>query len=225
MNRNRNAFESFVLEFMGKITPGKGNVKIYKNIFAALNDNQFETFVQRLEQGQSLPIWLSNYDKQEMINFDNVVKLAKEYGVQIEQQLIMTDEDTGIEHITPETFFVGTAEVRKQRQMLVKKFSAAKDDSSIDDLTGQVIGVSKGGGLSYPEAQVLIELGLPTMTQELYDVKGGDLAALDHYRNELTTTGKTNTKSCLRKGSGVKALQTAHFLLRGRGLENNLDER
>lgn len=225
MAKNRKAFEDFTLTFMGKLTIGGGNRVIYDRLFKAMNDIQFEQFIVELEKGQSLCIWASNYDPREMIHYDNIIKLSKEYGVEIEQQLVVYDEDTGIKSLTAYKAIVGTAEIRKQRQMLVKKFSGAKNDHSIDDLTGQVMGDSRSTGISQPEITVLRNLGLQTMANELYNVKGGDNQALRAYKNDLLTTGKTTTNGSLKKGDIAKVLKTGHYLLRGRHIDNNMDKR
>ena len=226
---SRKAAEKFILEFMGKITRGGGNKLIYSELFKTMSDQQFEEFVVKLEKGlenrQSIPIWASNTDKDEEIDFDIVVKLAEEYGVSLEQQLILTDDTTGIEFLTPKTSFVGITEYRKQRQMLQKKFGAGKDDNTIDDLTGQVVGESKGGGISNPENQIMKTLGLVVTNQELADVRGGDLKALETYRNELITTGQATVYGALRNGNGVKSMKTLHYLLRQRFIDNNLHTR
>ena len=225
MASHRKAFEDYVLTFMGKVTVGGGNRVIYERLFKGMTDQQMEEFVKALEAGSPLSIWASNYDVKEMIVYENILKLAKEYGVEIEQQLIVFDEDTNIKSLTPYKAIVGTAEIRKQRQMLVKKFSGAKNDHSIDDLTGQVMGDSRATGISQPEITVLRNLGLSIMANELYNVKGGDTQALRAYKNDLLTTGKTSTNASLKKGEIAKVLKTAHFLMRGRMLDTNMDRR
>lgn len=222
---NRKAAEDIILSFVKELTKGGHNFKVYSDLFSRLNDEQFGQFIDQIDKAGGIPIWSSNWDKDEHIEYDTILRLAKKYDVALETQLILTDEDTGLEFITPETYLVGTAEIRKQRQMLVKKFGAAKDDTSIDDLTGQVVGDSRGTGISGPEIKVLIALGLPTVAKELYDVKGGDIKALDVYRTELMETGQTNVNTALKRGSGQKSLQTSHFLFNARHIENNLDKR
>lgn len=225
MARNRKGFEDFILTFMGKVTKGGGNRIIYERLFKAMNDKQFEAFMVKLEEIEVLAIWGSNNDPNEMIDWENLKKLAKEYGVSLEQKLVIYDEETGIKSMTPYTAIVGTDVLRKQRQMWVKKFSAAKDDTKIDDLTGQVMGDSRSTGISQPEITVLRNLGLTTMANELYNVKGGDQQALRAYKNDILTTGKTNTNSSLARGDIAKVLKTAHFLLRARGIDNNMNSR
>lgn len=225
MAGNRKGFEEFVLKFMGKVTAGGGNRTIYKNIFSVMTDDDVEKLVVFLENGGALPIYSPNNVPEEMIDFDNIIAVCEEYGVSVEQQLVLIDDDTGLEFTTPETFYIGTTEVRKQRQMWVKKFSGAKDDSNIEDLTGQVVGESRATGLTAPEQQVLKYLGLPVLSQELYDVRGGDAGALDSYRNDLIQTGRTSTTQSLKNGSGVKVLSLVHYLFMGRHISNNLDQR
>lgn len=225
MAGNRAAFESMVLTFMGSLTRGGGNRVIYERLFKTMNDTQLEAFVVKLEEGMPLAMWASSYNKPEMLDYEHLLKLSKQYGVNPEQRLVVYDEDTGIKSMTSFKAIIGTAEIRKQRQMLVKKFGAAKNDYEIDDLTGQVMGESRSTGISQPEITVLRNLGLYTMANELYNVKGGDLEALKAYRNDLLTTGKTTTNGSLKKGTIAKVLETAHFLFRGRHLDNNINRR
>ncbi|ASU03450.1 hypothetical protein RISINGSUN_220 [Erwinia phage vB_EamM_RisingSun] len=225
MPGNRKAFETFVFEFMGSLTKGGGNRKIYERLFSQMNDKQMDMFVDKLEQGMPLSVWASNFEKAEMFNYEGLLKICDKYGLPMEQQLVVYDQDTGIKSLTPIKYVVGTAEIRKQRQMQVKKFGVSKDDSKVEDLTGQVMGESRAAGLSIPEVQVLDNLGLPTLANELYNVKGGDLDALKVFRNELITTGKATTNAALKQGTGAKVLKTAHFILLGRHIQSNIHER
>lgn len=225
MAGNRKAFEDFVLEFMGEVTAGGGNKVIYRRLFDQLKDNQVEEMVVRIEQGMPLSIWVSNWNRKEMIDFARIMKLAKKYGVKIEQQLIVYDSDTGIKSMTPHTAITGIVRLRKQRQMQVTKFGAAQNDYNIDDLTGQVMGDSRSTGISQPEITVLRNLGLDIMANELYNVKGGDLDALKYYKNEILTTGKTNTNASLMQGSIAKVLSTVYYLFRGRHIDSNFNKR
>lgn len=222
MAGNRKAFENFVLTFMDKLTKGGGNRIIYERLFSAMDDKAMDQFIQHLEQGGQLSVWASNFDPKEKLDYNNLLKLCKEYNVEVEHQLVIYDEDTGIKSLTPHKSIVGRAEARKQRQMWQKKFSAARNDYEVDDLTGQPMGDSRATGISGPEITVLRNLGLHTMANELYNVKGGDQDALKAYKNDLLTTGQTTTNGSLRKGSGTKILSSVHHLLRGRHIDSNI---
>ncbi|UPT53959.1 hypothetical protein [Vibrio phage phiKT1019] len=222
---NRKKSEQSWLTLMKEITEGGYNYKVYSQMFKAMNDEQYDQFIEALEAGRQLSIFVDNNNPKEYPVFDVIVRLSRERGLDPEQHLIFVDQDTGLEYETPETFIVGIAETRKQRQMWVKKFGAAKDDTKIDDLTGQVYGDSRGTGISIPEVRVLKTLGLDLMAKELYDVKGGDLGALDEYRKGIQETGHATVRESLRHGTGVRSLQTAGMLMMGRHLQNNVGER
>lgn len=219
---NRKAFETLVLDRMRRATKGGGNKVIYQRIFEQATDADIETMIQWLEQGNSLPVWSPGGIKNEELDYDTLMALCKLDKVKIMQRVISYDEDTNIMSMSPNEAIVGRSELRAQRQFWAKKFNAAKNDYKVDDLTGQVSMESRATGISMPEITVLRGLGLPIMSNELYNVKGGDQDALKAYKNDLLTTGKTTTDGSLRKGSGTKVLSTVHYLLRGRLIDNNI---
>ena len=63
------------------------------------------------------------------------------------------------------------------------------------------------------------------MAKELADARGGDVGAYRAYKNDILTTGRTTTESVLQRGTGVKSLQTAHFLFMGQHLDNNFADK
>lgn len=223
--KHRSEIEEEILTFAKRMTPGGGSHLVYKALFKKMNDEQFKAFWNGICDSNFIPVFVNNFDNKEMIDYDDVCLFAKELNIPLEQQLVITDPDSGLQYTTPETAIVGYAEMRKQRQLQAKKFGASKHDQETEDLTGQPTGDSKAGGISSPEIRVLLSLGLKTTAKELFDVRGGDTKAYRAYKSDILTTGETTTQSSLKRGSGVKSLQTAHFLLRGRLLDNNLNSR
>lgn len=223
--KNRKEIERDILELAKKFTIGGGNHKLYSELFGSLKDDQFAQFWNSICDNKFIPMFVDNFDPKEGISYDHMVKVAAEYGIPLEQQLVITDPDTGLQFTTPETALVGIAEARKQRQLQAKKFGASKHDYETEDLTGQPTGDSKAGGISNPEIQVLLSLGLPTLAKELADVRGGDAGAYRAYKNDILSSGRATTESALARGTGVKSLQTAHYLLMGQHIDNNLNAR
>lgn len=221
----RKEIEKDILALAKDFTEGGDNHALYSELFGRLDDAQFATFWNKVVDSGYIPMFASNFDMKETINYDHIVKVAKKWDIPLEQQLVITDPDTGLEHTTPETCLVGPTEIRKQRQLQTKKFGASKNDYETEDLTGQPTGESRAGGISNPEIQVLLSLGLPTLAKELADVRGGDAGAYRAYKNDILTSGQSTTQSALERGTGVKSLQTAHYLLRAQHLDNNLDSR
>lgn len=224
-NTKRKKIEDGILKFVTPMTPGGANRQVYKKLFQSLDNKQFEEFWGSIVKRGYIPLFVDNYDEKEMIDYEAVVRLSKEWNIPLEQQLIIPDPDTGIEHTTPDTVVVGIVESCKQRQIISKKIGVSKNDYNIEDLTGQPTGDSKAGGISNPELNVLIFLGLPTVAKELASVKGGDVGAYRSYKNQLVTTGRSNTNESLRDGTGVKSLQTAKWLLLGRHIVSTIGDR
>lgn len=223
--KNRKEIETDILALAKDFTLGKGNFDLYTELFGRINDAQFKELWNSIVESGFIPMFVDNFDMKETINYDHMVKVAAKFDIPLEQQLVITDPDTGLEHTTPETGLVGMAEIRKQRQLQTKKFGAAKHDHETEDLTGQPTGASKAGGISNPEIQVLLSLGLPTLAKELADVRGGDAGAYRAYKSDILTSGQTTTNSALQRGTGVKSLQTAHYFLRAQHLDNNLADK
>lgn len=225
MLKNRKEIQDDILFLAKRITPGGGNHQLYTNLFKKMSDDQFKTFWNAICDNEFIPFIVDNFNIKEMIDYDGIAKLAKELDIPLEQRLVLTDPDSGLEYTTPETCVVGYAETRKQRQLQQKKFGASKHDHDLEDLTGQPTGDSRAGGISNPELNVLLSLSLPNTAKELADVRGGDIGAYRAYKNDILTGGETTVQSALERGTGVKSLQTAHFLLRGQLLDNNLNRR
>ena len=223
--KNRKEIESDILALAKDFTVGGANHKLYKELFERMTDDQFKVFWNSVCDNGFIPMFVDNYDIKETINYDHMCKVALKMGIPLEQQLVITDPDTGLTHTTPETALVGIAEVRKQRQLQAKKFGASKHDYEVEDLTGQPTGDSRAGGISNPEIQVLLSLNLPTLAKELADVRGGDAGAYRAYKNDILTSGHATTESALQRGTGVKSLQTADFLLLGQHIDANLSSR
>lgn len=221
----RKEIEADILKFAEAASKSGHNKKLYEDLFSKLSDDQFKQFWKGICDSGFIPVFMNNFDINEMVDYDKVVKFGKENGIELEQYAILTDPDTGLEHQLPETAFFGTIECRKQRQMQVKKIGVAKHDHDVEDLTGQPTGDSRAGGVTDPEIQVLLSLGLTTMCKELTDVLGGDSGAYKAYKNDILTGGETTIQSSLKRGTGVKSLSTVHFLLRGAGLDNNFNDR
>ena len=214
----RKEIEKGILDFVKEVTPGGGNHRIYTSIFKRLDDKQFETFWNQIVERCYIPIFLDNFDPKEMVDYAKLKELSEKWDIPLEQQVSFMDPDTGIRHLTPQKAMVGIVEIAKQRQIIVKKMGVAKHDFDVEDLTGQPVGDSKGAGVSNPENNIFVALGLTTMAKELASVKGGDLDAYRQYKSDLVSSGTTTTKGSLEAGSGVKSLQTADWLLKGRHL-------
>lgn len=214
----RKRIEDKILIFAKVVTKGGGNATLYRTLFDKMNEKQFEDFWEMIKKTGYIPIFLDNFNQDEMVDYDGLLVFAKNNNIQLEQRFIFVDPDTGIRHMTPQTAMVGIVETSKQRQLVIKKMSVAKNDFDVEDLTGQAVGDSKGAGISNPENNILVALGLTTMAKELSSVKGGDADAYRQYKSDLSTSGQSTVAASLKAGKGAKSLSTMEWFLEGRHL-------
>ncbi len=50
---NRKATEDFIIRYIDKLLPGSDNVGIYKELFGKMSDEDFDTFMKKLEIGKN----------------------------------------------------------------------------------------------------------------------------------------------------------------------------
>lgn len=220
---NRKAFVKTFLEGLGAILPGSDNTEFYKRYLEGLSDEAFETMVTMIENDQIvLPIWVPNL-KDSKLDLDRNLKVALEWGHDFFQQLWLTDpKNPELTYLTPKKYPVIQLPMRRQAQTLEKKMSVPMHNDAIDDLTGQVVGESKGSGLTYPELQVLYSEGLEKTILEFIKLRGGDTDSYHQLDRKIVETGGATIDEISVPGSRAKATDTLSTLLKAAHLGNNL---
>lgn len=218
---NRQAFIDSIISDLNKILPGNLCTPIYERIFAEMDDAAFERFVKRCEEGYIVPLIVPNL-KGPQIDIRRNLEIGEEWGHAFFEQIWITDAVTGLTHLTPKKYLVIEWPMRRQQQTLDKKMSVPKDNSHVDDLTGQVTGESKGSSVTLPELQVLFSEGLTENILELIKVRGGDSDAFAAYERSLINTGRVSTDVISQAGSRPKSTSTLSTFLTSAHLRNNL---
>ena len=90
----RKEIETDILTLAGDFTLGKGNHKLYKELFERLDDKQFKQFWNKICDSGFIPMFVDNFDMSETINYDHMVKVALKNNIPLEQELIFTDPDS-----------------------------------------------------------------------------------------------------------------------------------
>jgi hypothetical protein len=106
--------------------------------------------------------------------------------------------------------------------LLEKKISIPAHNNTVDDLTGQPTGPSKGAKISYPETQVFASMGLYNTLSELMKFRGGDLAGFDAMNKSISQTGSVSLKAIEPYASGVESTKTLKVFLTGMHLKSTL---
>lgn len=220
MAGNRAAAQAEILKWIGKIDPSGRNSKIYKELFEGMSDKQFDDYIVAIEKGEDYVSIIADNLTGKQISVDNNLKVAQEIGHEFFHQLWMTDEITGITHLTPQKYLVIDLPVRRQIQTLVNKISIPEDNRHVDELTDQPTGVSKGSSLSLPEILVMYADGLEAGIEEMIKFRGGDLKAMNAMDKEILQTGGVKMETIRKLGTRVKSTETMSALLKGMHLDN-----
>lgn len=223
MAGNRAAAEAYCLDFMEKLIPGSGNREIYAQRFKDMNDEQFEAFITSIENGTvDLAIVVPNL-KPAKLNVKHMLALGKQMGHEWFERLWLGGGNTGLpRYLSPKKYMIIDQTLRRQAQLLVKKISIPQDSKTIDDLTGQPTGASKGSKMSYPQTQVLAALGMNRTLEEFLKYRGGDLKGFNAMMASISRTGGVSLDAIEPLAGGVQSTHTLSVFLTCMHIESTL---
>lgn len=174
MAGNRKAAEKQILADIERILPNGGNKELYEKAFKEMSDKEFDDFMMSIEKGEfTLPIVAPNFAKSRLDVARNI-EISKDWGISFYERLWIDPGNGAPKYLTPHKYKILLLPVRRQAQIIIDKISIPKDTMSVDDLTGQPTGASKGSKITYPEAQILRGQGLEETLKELLKYRGGD---------------------------------------------------
>lgn len=219
---NRKAAEDFILKYIDKLLPGSQNKASYEALFANMDDDKFDEFMQSLNDGtRRLAIIAPNLAKVKLSTERNL-KIAEELGHDFFERVWMDGGNETPPYLSPMKYLIVDLPLRRQAQLLEKKIRIPEDNKSIDDLTGQPSGKSKGSKLSYPETQMLAAQDLESSLVEMLKYRGGDIKGFNAMNDSISRTGGVSMSSIESLGTKVRSTSSLHILLTGMHLENTL---
>lgn len=219
---NRKDTESFILKYIEKLCPGGENTKIYKDLFADMDDAAFDNFIKGIENGSiRLAVIAPNFGKSKL-NTKRNLDLSKELGFSFFQRLIIEGQGEIPTYMTPIPYMVVDLPLRRQAQLLIKKIRIPEDNKTVDDFTGQPTGKSKGSRISYPETQVMAAMGLDSCLVEMLKYRGGDAGGFNAMNKMISRSGGVSLKGIEPFATGVTSTRTMKTYLTAIHLENTL---
>lgn len=222
MSGSRSKAEAFIIKYIDKIAPGGQNKAIYEKLFSAMNDKQFDEFINDLESGKRfLTVIAPNFGKVN-ITVENNLKIAEELKHEFFQKLWIEGDEETPTYLTPIKYLVVDLPLRRASQLLTKKISVPDHNRVIDAMTGQPTGESKGAKISYPELQVAAAMGLDNCMIELMKYRGGDNKGGVALNAMLSKYGTANLSTLSQYSSGVESTKTLKTFLTALHLKSNL---
>lgn len=218
---NRKPTEELLLNYINKIA-GKDNYNLYKELFNKLSDKEFDTLMSNLRDNKTtLSIIVPNGSKTN-ISIENNYKIAKELGYNFFQHLEIEGDPDIPNYTTPNKYIVLKLPIKRLAQLLSKKISIPEDNKTLDLLTGQVTGKSKGSKLTFPEVQVLNGLGLKDTIKELVKLRGGDIGSMNAMNMMIYKTGVVDINSTERFSTEVESTKTLRNYFLGMQINTTL---
>lgn len=226
MAKNRSAAEAVILKRIEQMNPGGPTPDIYRKMFAKMDDLAFDGFMMKLKHRQGrLAIIAPNSLTPDAtkLTIEKALAMATEMKHEFYQRIWINPKDGKTPaFLTNKTYLVLDLPYRRQAQLLEKKARIPKHNRSIDELTGQAAGDSKGSKLSSPEIQVLAALNLPNMITEQIKFRGGDVKGFDAMNNMIDKTGAVSMAAIEHLAGGVESTRTLSTYMNAMHLSNTL---
>lgn len=211
-----------LLSLIEELLPGSQNTALYKERLTAMNDDEFGQLMEDLESGKEiLPLIVPNGSKPRL-SIERNFALAEKLGHNFFEHLWLTDPATGTTYKTPHRYLIVDLPLRRQAQTLQKKISIPENNQTVDQLTDQPTGPSKGARISFPELQILYAQGLGDSLTELIKYRGGDTKGYNLMNRSIIKEGGVSLKTLSNYNTTVKSTRTLHNYLLGMHLSNNL---
>lgn len=210
---------------MKKVIKKHPSLDMVEEYLTSLSDKVFhEMMVNAKESGKfAIPFYEPNFNKNE-VTLDQWLELGEQVGVELREEIIMVDPDSGREYTPPVKVLLFEIPFRRQSQHLVKKMALAEDDKRVDLITGQPTGDSKTSSISMPELNVISSKGLQAPLMELLKVRGGDPKAFRSMKKQISETGTFSIDAIESMGSHAKVNDTIQAFLDCMHLENNITQ-
>lgn len=215
MPGRRTEAQAYILQWIDELDRSGHNRKIYEAKFAAMSDADFDAMIQGIKAKTVHLAIISPNFSEVRLTVQNNFDVADKFGHNFFQRVNIPSKNGLPAYTTPRPYLIMDLPVRRQAQLLEKKISIPEHNNSVDDLTGQPTGASKGSRVSYPEIQVLAALGLNQSLTEFLKYRGGDEKGFNAMNIMLKRSGGVSMDAIEPYAGGVKATQTLKNYLTG----------
>lgn len=224
MYGNRQAAEAEIIDVIESILPGSQNTQIYQNIMKVMPDNEFDQWMNDLDSGARYLAIIAPEKGIPALSVKRNLALADKWGHNFFERVWMDPQNGGPSYLSNDPYFICDLPLKRQAQFLIKKISIPEDNRSIDTLTGQPTGKSKGSKISWPELQILAALGgFDETIAEFMKFRGGDLQGFNAMNDMIYRTGGASLAAIGTLGTKVKAVQSLSTLLTSMHLTDTLN--
>ena len=222
MATNRKAAEAYILKTIAKLLPGKANVELYTKKFAEMSDVDFGKMMHDIKNGDADLVLRVEQFQTAKLSMENNIKVAEEMGHSFFKRLWIGPDGDTPKYLTPVKYMVIDMPLRRASQLLTKKISIPENNKTVDSLTGQPAGASKGAKISFDELQICAGMNMDSSMIEMMKYRGGDLGGFRALSAMIARTGSANLATLANYASGVESTKTVKTILTGMHLKSTL---
>ncbi len=212
----RKKIEAFILKYTLQVDLSGSNSDMYKSVFKKMSDRDLESLISK-----PIPIYAPNGGPVVIDHMRNI-EVLRELGYEPEQYCWLTDPKTDACSRTAHKHLVLRLPVRRQTQMIDKKVSIASHNRTVDAVTGQTVGASKGSSFSFPQIYVMYSKGYDATVREFINTRGGNEKAFKVIDRNIRQTGESSQYFEGHQLTQVKSKVTLGRVFGAMHLGNNL---
>lgn len=203
-------------------TKGKPYTLELKSRLDAMTDMEFYDFMLDIREGRNYVPYVAPNQIDESLQLENNLKIAKQLGVEFEEQVVLTDSATGLTYLTNEKYLVLDLPVRRQIQTGESGISVAGTKFTTDDLSDQAAGAQDVSKITSPEISGMRAREMDMTLLEFLSVRGGNLEAMNQLDQSIIETGEGSLESVLKDGTRAKISDTLSTVFTSMHIKNNI---
>lgn len=215
-HKKRKKIEARIIEIADKFDPSGTNSKMYKTVFKDMSDARLIELIKK-----PIPLYAPNGGPVKVDHMRNI-EILKSMGYDPEQRAWLTDPRTGITSLTTHKHLNLRLPVRRQVQMRDHKLSASEHNRTIDKITGQTVGKSKGSSFSFQQINALYTQGYSATLREVVIARGGNLKLGKAVDKEIRATGGASINQPGLGRTHVKSTVSVGIMFRAMHIGNNM---
>lgn len=219
---NRKKAEEEILKLISILDETGYNKEKYKEIFKNMSDKEFNDYMKKIVNNEARLVFFAPLNKQLNITTTKLVNIARKLNIPLFERLYYTQNSNLPDYKTNVEYLIVDLPFKRQSQNLIKKISIPEHNKTIDYLTYQPTGDSKGAKISYPELQILVGMGLEKSLDELIRFRGGDKNGFNAYNAMFMRNGSANLKTLNYYSTGVESTKTLKSFLTAMHISNTI---
>lgn len=221
--KNRHKAEAFILDIINSLSPGNLNVEVYKRLFKSMTDDDFDKYMDDLKNERKYLVFIApNFGKHSISVERNLEIAEQKLNHDFFQQVWFGQKGDIPAYLSPEKYLIIDLPLRRASQLLTKKISVPEHNRTVDFLTGQPTGDSKGSKISAPELKILATMDIDNAILELIKYRGGDKRGYAALNGMMTRNGTANLSVLKNFADGVGSTKTLKSYLTAMHLRNTL---